>query len=353
MDTIDGVFSTKEWNTYLDENPHATVYHTLEWRSILEDVFHYKTSYTVCRNGRADVVGILPIALVRSWMTGNRAVSLPFSQYGGPLANDSTALEHLLKYLRKHLKDGFEYVRLRARDRLDDNVVARVGMRLSEDCSRCYIPLGNRTVDDIQKSLHSGCRRAIKQSSRYNVHVRVSDEWDDLNRVNHLIVQTCKKHGTPPYPSSLLKAISDLLVPRGIAKIFIATLEQKIIGTLVLLTMKNEATYAYVFTDPKYLRLRTNNALLWTAIRWSLESGMSCFDMGISSPLDNELLRFKKSWGATEEKLHDYFILEGQKPLNPDRRSSLTYKLAILTWRLVFPTFVASKVGPRLLYHFG
>jgi lipid II:glycine glycyltransferase (peptidoglycan interpeptide bridge formation enzyme) len=115
--------------------------------------------------------------------------------------------------------------------------------------------------------------------------------------------------------------------------------------------MKGYGIYAYNFSDQRYLRYRPNNALIWGAIQWSLQNGFTSLDLGISSPQDNQLLWWKKRWGAVEYLLREYFLSSANKPIAPDRRESLKYKSATMLWRYLVPGFVASAIGPSLIPH--
>jgi CelD/BcsL family acetyltransferase involved in cellulose biosynthesis len=346
---IDSEFTAEEWNNYLSST-HSTVYHTLEWRSVLENLFHYRTFYALCRHNR-DIVGILPLAFVRSWITGKRVVSLPYSQYGGPIVSDVRALDCMVEHLVGYLSQGFEYVRLRPRERLDEGVVDRAGLKKLDYYARCVIPLENRNDDDVREHLHKSVIRSIKASIRAGIHIENCDYQHDGDIIQTMMFQTCKKHGVPPYPPTLLDAIHEKLVSKNLARTFVARLEGRVIAALIMFTMSGEGIYAYNFSDRKYLRLRPNNALIWAAIQWSLENRLSIFDLGISSPQDNQLLPFKKRWGAVEHTLREYFITRGDKPIVPDRRASLKYKWATMVWRHLVPNYFASKFGPALLSH--
>jgi lipid II:glycine glycyltransferase (peptidoglycan interpeptide bridge formation enzyme) len=149
----------------------------------------------------------------------------------------------------------------------------------------------------------------------------------------------------------LINSISEVFVARKMAVVFVARLYGKIIAALVLFTVNREGTYAYNFSDSKYLKFHPNHALLWAAIEWSIRNGLSAFDLGISSPQDNQLLLFKRRWGGSELNVRDYFIAPGSKSILPDRRASLKYKSATIAWRFLVPSFVASTVGPSLISH--
>jgi lipid II:glycine glycyltransferase (peptidoglycan interpeptide bridge formation enzyme) len=174
---------------------------------------------------------------------------------------------------------------------------------------------------------------------------------NDVNRIRDLMYQTCKRHGTPAYPAQLLNAIMNRLAANNFAKVFVARLQEKIVAALVLFTMSKEGIYAYNFSDEKYLDSYPNNALLWAAIKWSMDNELRLFDMGISSPHDKELFAFKMRWGATAAKLHDYFIGANEQLVSaPDRRSSRKYASATTIWKLI-PGLLANRLGPRLIRH--
>jgi len=351
--SIDFDFRQEEWSDYLGASGAGTVYHTLEWRAVLEGVFHYETHYSVCRNERGACVGILPLAFVKSWITGNRVVSLPFSQYGGPLVSDAQALECIVRHLREYLNHGFEYVRFRPRDQLDEHNSADSGLKSLDYYTRCVIPLADRSEQDVRKSILKSrdIRRRINASSKEGIVVEIWKNSGEMDRMRDLMFQTCKKHGVPPYPPGLIKSISELFAAKRKAVIFVARLSGRIIATLVLFTVNKEGTYGYNFSDTKYLGFHPNHALLWAAIEWSIRNGLSAFDLGISSPQDNQLLLFKRRWGGSEFKVRDYFIASKDKSILPDRRASMKYKSATIAWRFLVPSYFASRLGPAILSH--
>src|SRR5690606_10264871 len=78
------------WDDYVLAHPQATFFHRAGWQRIIESVFSHPTFFLYAqRAGR--VVGVLPLAQVRSRLFGNSLSSLPFAVYGGVLADDAEA----------------------------------------------------------------------------------------------------------------------------------------------------------------------------------------------------------------------------------------------------------------------
>src|SRR5688500_6158948 len=73
------------WDRFVGAHPDASFYHLWEWRHVFERAFHHRTEYlaATCDD---EIVGVLPLVIVESWLLARHAVSLPFVNYGGVLA---------------------------------------------------------------------------------------------------------------------------------------------------------------------------------------------------------------------------------------------------------------------------
>jgi hypothetical protein len=83
------------WESYVQEHKSATYFHDIRWKKVLELALRYETSYLVAISGDL-IVGVMPLAIVRSKLFGVTAVSLPFCSYCGPIADDDQITEKLI-----------------------------------------------------------------------------------------------------------------------------------------------------------------------------------------------------------------------------------------------------------------
>src|SRR5207247_5196821 len=74
------------WNTYVDGHPDARVYHQWAWREVFSAAFGHDSIYLSAQEGDR-ITGVLPLVEFRSRLFGTFAVSLPFVNYGGVIAN--------------------------------------------------------------------------------------------------------------------------------------------------------------------------------------------------------------------------------------------------------------------------
>src|SRR3569833_2482842 len=79
-----------QWEAYVNAHPDATFFHRAGWIRVIEAVFGHRTHFMLAlRVG--EIVGVLPLAEIRSRLFGHSLGSLPFCAYGGILADHDAA----------------------------------------------------------------------------------------------------------------------------------------------------------------------------------------------------------------------------------------------------------------------
>ena len=73
------------WVDFVTKHPNASVFHTRQWLEALSRTYKYEpVAYTDSRQAEP-LTNALLFCRVRSWVTGRRLVSLPFSDHCQPL----------------------------------------------------------------------------------------------------------------------------------------------------------------------------------------------------------------------------------------------------------------------------
>ena len=88
-------WTEEEWDEFVNQSPDASGYHDHRWRRVFENAFGHETDYLVAR-AEEQIVGVLPLVIMRSWLFGRFMVSLPFVNYGGALG-DAPAVRALVE----------------------------------------------------------------------------------------------------------------------------------------------------------------------------------------------------------------------------------------------------------------
>ena len=82
------------WDAFVYREPTATFFHLSGWQNVVESVYGYDTYYLAAVSANR-IVGVLPLAHVRSRLFGNALISNAFCVYGGIASGDPDAVHAL------------------------------------------------------------------------------------------------------------------------------------------------------------------------------------------------------------------------------------------------------------------
>src|SRR5262245_9635121 len=101
-----------DWNDGLLATPDASIFHTTHWLRVLQETYGYRPYYFGCFKER-HLTALLPLMEVKSWVTGVRGVSLPFSDYCEPIRATPTAPEFLAPVMRVARQQQWQFLEMR------------------------------------------------------------------------------------------------------------------------------------------------------------------------------------------------------------------------------------------------
>ncbi|MES2439806.1 MAG: GNAT family N-acetyltransferase [Verrucomicrobiota bacterium] len=278
---------------------------------------------------------------VKSWLTGCRGVSLPFSDFSGPLwirPEHSRSVYQALLELASGRK--WKHLEIRA------GGIPPLGAASFRTYQSHQLDLG-RGIKAIEKGLHPSVGRAIRKAERGGIAVTVERSAEAMNSFYELHSRTRRRHGLPPQPVGFFRAISKNLIEADLGRIVLAKLGDVPIAGAVFLHSGGNAVYKYGASDTAHWPMRPNHLIMWTAIRHLVESGFKSLHFGRTAATDEGLIRFKLSWGAVSEPL-PYFRYNGsghawltEKPQSDESRPMPFRHLPLiinrLAGRLIYP----------------
>jgi serine/alanine adding enzyme len=339
---VNGNVSQDEWRWYVERHPEGLYYHLPQWKETLEQSFRRRPFYLFARNSEGRLVGLLPLFQVKSPLTGNRLVSLPFSHICGPIA-DSESVEAQLVSRAQELRDELEcrYLEIRAMRRLS------VDMKVSEYFSTYILELSD-DPSVVWKKLHKkGVRWAIGKAERDGVTVRIEKTIEGMRVYNGLNQRTKRNLGVPAHPLVFLENVAGKLADH--LTLYLAEVSGRAIAGIVTIRFRDYVCYAYGASDERYLRYHANDLLIWRAIEDSCKNGYRRFDFGKTSPDNEGLARFKQHWGTEQHGLYYHYY-----PLLPklisSERSGRQYQLLTSFWKKL-PLPLAQAMGSIVFRH--
>ncbi len=334
--------SDARWLAFLEQAPGASIFHHPAWLKILADTYNFSPVCLVATEAQ-QIVGLLPLMEVRSWLTGKRGVCLPFSDSCGPVVSSDSALAAILQTcetLRQERR--WKYVEIR-------NLVLAQGFKTSaryksHRTALCADP------EALFKTLNQQSRRKVRKAEKAGVVVTRRVDEEALAAFIRLNAQTRKKHGVPPQPDTFFLNMWRDMLSNGLGFIGTATIDDRIVSTAVFLHWKDKLVYKYGASDGAALDAAANYAVMWNAMQWGCEHGFLDFDLGRSDLAGEGLLQFKSGWGSRESELC-YFR---QGPHIKDETEGSTSMLARLKPLVSNTPLPILKIVGRSLYaHIG
>src|SRR5580700_9061241 len=85
------------WHALVSVHPRASVFHTVGWLQALYRTYDYRPIVYTTSPPTSELKNGIVFSFVRSWLTGRRIVSLPFSDHCDPLCEDTEELRVLME----------------------------------------------------------------------------------------------------------------------------------------------------------------------------------------------------------------------------------------------------------------
>jgi CelD/BcsL family acetyltransferase involved in cellulose biosynthesis len=332
-----------EWDDLLDGFPDATGFHTSSWAKVLCRTYNHVPFYfKFARAG--DVVGLVPLLEVRSPLTGRRGVSLPFTDFCGPLiANPMVAGTVSRKLAQLAADRQWKHVELRGAE------LALFPSTMPASAFYAHELLLDRSADRLWNGLASSVRRAIRKAGRSRMSVNMLTTRNAVDEFYRLHERTRRRHGLPPQPFGFFVNIYEEVIKAGRGFLIFAVAQSKAIAAAMFFEFNGTAIYKFGASDNATQELRPNNLLIWEAICFLARRGCRLLHFG-RTELDNEGLRhFKQGWGATE-RLVPYSRLPGAGRAMAERAQSRLrlYRAAFRRLPLSINRFAGRLIYPHL-----
>jgi FemAB-related protein (PEP-CTERM system-associated) len=328
------------WDAFVERCPEATFFHRAGWKDAIETVFRHRTFYLVAER-EASVVGVLPLAEVKSRLFGHGLVSLPFCAWAGVAVTDPAAVPALHAAAREIAgRLGVGHLELRNRDVREPDwprqtIYVDFRKEISADAEANMLAIPRKQRAMVRKGVKNGLRSEIDAS---------------VDRFFRLYADNQHRHGTPPLPKSWFETLRQAF---GADAEVLTVLDARgtPLSSVFSFYFRDEVLPYYAGDDEAARDLAANDFKYWELMRRAGERGCRVFDYG-RSKLGTGSFDFKKNWGFEPRPLaYEYTLRRGDRipennPLNPK------YRAFIALWRRL-PIPVANRLGPLIVRSLG
>ncbi len=280
----------------MSSHPDATVFHTSAWARVLSETYAYLPAYfTLIEKDR--LAGLLPFMEIRSWITGTRGVSLPFTDDSAPILPEGIGFDAAMaQVIALAQRRGWSTVEIRGRVPGMENLPASAEY-LTHDLD----------LTGGEESLFSRYRpnvhRNIRKAEREGISVSEDGTPNGLMEFYRLNCLTRREHGLPPQPFGFFERLQEQVLEKGLGFLMMARHGQKSIAGALFLLFGGKAIFKYGASDRRYQKFRPNNLVFRDAIRLLCGRGARTLSFGRTNFGHEGLRQFKLSWGTTETRL--------------------------------------------------
>ena len=335
--TVDVAHDASGWNSFVDGHPDATAYHRWAWRDVFSNAFKHRSIYLVAQQDGTRIVGVLPLVEFRSHLFGTFAVSLPFVNYGGVVANGELAAGALhARAVSLARERRWRHVELRhTRRQFAEWPVKqhKVGMwlPLTDDPDALWSSLDRKVRNQVRKAEKSGC----------TTEDGGAELLGDFYKV---FAHNMRDLGTPVYAPRFFDEV--LRAFPADTRVFVVRIKGEPVAASITVGWRARVEVPWASSLRAHAAKSPNTLLYWTMLRWAVQRGYQMFDFGRSTR-DEGTYHFKKQWGAQPQELAwEYLGLSGdlpdQSPKNPK------FKAAIAVWQHL-PVWLTNRVGPPIV----
>jgi len=332
-----------QWDDLILSHPDCSFFHSAAWARVLVESYGYTPLYFAALSSDR-LLALMPVMELSSFLTGVKGVSLPFTDYSNPIADVDIQPQALLTQALQYGKQrGWKFLELRMGNSfLPPSLpsLTYVGHTLDLD----------GTADQIATRFRSSTKRNIKKAIHEGVEVKITTSLDSVKEFYRLNCLTRKEHGLPPQPYDFFKNIHQHVLLKGFGSVILASYRGKSIAGSVFFHFGRKALYKYGASDHRYQRLRSNNFIMWEAIRTYAEKGFQSICFGRTDKENQGLLQFKAGWGTTEKQIR-YFRYDFGKQTFVSTSSRVTGWHNKIFRKMPIP--LLKKAGSILYRHIG
>ena len=327
------------WDDFVRAHPDGSFFHLSAWRNIIEQVFGHRSHYLVARRAGC-IVGVLPLAEVRSRLFGHSMSSLPFCAQAGPVGDDEAIDVLEAEAERIALARGVSHLEYR-------NPKSRHDDWPRQDL---YVSFRKAIDPDVEANM-----LAIPRKQRAMVRKGIKNElkWvrdDDERRFFALYADNVRRHGTPALSRRYFRTLLDTF-GRDCTVHTVTTPDGKPLSSVLSFYFRGEVLPYYAGDDFDARALAANDFKYWSLMKEACERGYRTFDYG-RSKVGTGPYSFKKNWGfepqplAYEYRLFKTDSIPQNNPMNPK------YRALIAVGRRL-PLAVTNALGPCIVRNLG
>jgi FemAB-related protein (PEP-CTERM system-associated) len=328
------------WDGYVRSSARGLPQHLSGWQDVQRQTYGHQPHYLMALEGD-QVVGVLPLFLIRSVWLGHTARTMP----GGLCADSDEAALALIERGRAWAQAAKARRFFIADTRqawaadlptMTDHVYWLVDVRLDTEA--------------LWKRLDDNIRRQVRMALGNRLHVVIDRTGQLLGTFYEVFSDFAHQSGTPLFGRHFLENVIQTF-PSGFS-IAVVYREERPLGAYFQLELGHTIYGMWGGTPRQFLELRPVYLAFWEILNDAINQGFHFVDMG-RSPAGSNASRFKGQWGGISQPIYQQGVVFDQgnsTHLANEIKKGRIFQLVTYLWPKL-PLSLARYLGPKLRRH--
>lgn len=337
--------SESRWHDLVSTHPKASVFHQTGWLEALAKTYGYRVVAVTSTPPGEPLSNSFVFCEVKSWITGNRLVSLPFTDHAEPLLDENSAVMEFAEWMRAEYRQRkLRYVELRPHSGAVDS---RSPLRASQSFWLHTLDLTPST-EQLFRNLHKSCiQRRIRHAEHQQLSYEKGSSQELLNEFYRLLLISRRRFRLLPQPRIWFQNLMECMKPN--AEIRLLRKDGAPVAAILTLRHQKTVVYKYGCSDEGLHHLAGMPLLFWKLIEESKAEGVERVDFGRTDMDNHGLIRFKGHFGAACQSLKYFRYAEKARERIP-ARTDLPAARALFS---ALPDVLSSRTGQLVYRHIG
>ena len=162
-----------------------------------------------------------------------------------------------------------------------------------------------QSEEELLKAMHPKTRYNLKIAQKHGVIVKEDNSQEAFETYLKLSLETTHRQGFYAHNETYHRRMWETLLPSGIAHLWTAVYQGKIVATWIIFVWKDTMYYPYGASSREHRETMAPTLLLWEIARWGKKAGYKKFDLwgalGHNPDVNDPWFgfhRFKQAFGA-------------------------------------------------------
>ena len=346
--------NAKSWEDFTDSLDFTPPQHLMTWMNSIKD--SYGNCEVLCYMDIKDkkIRAAFPFFLVKSKIFGDRVISQPFIDFGGPIGEFNEKFIHeAIGNIKAKFGGEIKHIEIRLNKFVPhyediERVITAIGFK--KEMKRQQFILKLETEEKLWNNFIRITRKGIKKAQKSGLTLNEIKDENELKKFYELYLKSMRDFGTPQHSYDFFANFFNMMKKniRGLN----CYKDGKLIGSLIVLCSKNYMYAAYNFSEHSSLIYQPNDLLYWEMIRWAIKNEIKYFDFGQCETDAKEgshaagIYKFKSKWMGTLYE-RPYFFLSFNEEKEGNSQEKEKFKEMIKIWQNL-PIILIKKIGPQI-----